>query len=137
MSGSGRGRENRRVKRIRLSEPLKVIIGSIGADVRYNLMTIDVSDTGFFLAHDSPGRFPFSPSSILEVWMDLGGGGENTIFFNGKMARVVYPKDPLAQEMGPGIAIRIAQITRESEARLKEFVEQKSKGKDPNDKGVA
>lgn len=126
MLGSGRGRENRRVRRIRLERPLKVIIGSIGAEIRYDLMTVDVSDTGFFLRHESPGRFPFSPSSILEVWMDLGPTEENTIFFNGKMARVVYPKDPMAADLGPGIAIRIAQITRENELKLKEFVDEKS-----------
>lgn len=126
MSGSGRGRENRRVKRIRLEQPLKVVIGSIGADVRYDLMTVDVSDTGFFLRHGSPGRFPFSPSSILEVWMELGPGQENTIFFNGKMARVVYPNDPMAADLGPGIAIRIAQISREDENKLKDFVNTKN-----------
>ena len=67
MSSSGRGRENRKVKRVKLEEPLKVVIGSIGGDIRYDLVTYDISDTGFFLRHQSPGRFPFSPSSILEV----------------------------------------------------------------------
>ena len=133
MSGSGRGRENRRVKRIKLETPLRVVIGSIGADIRYETVTSDVSDTGFFLSHDSPGRFPFNPSSILEVWMELGE--KDAIFFNGKMARIVHPKDPLAAESGPGIAIRIAQIDRENDQKLKDFLE--AMGKLQDAKGVA
>jgi hypothetical protein len=116
-------KENRRTQRVRLQGPLKVVMGSMGGAVRYDLMTQDISPNGFFLAFDKPGRFPFTPASIMEVWLELEP--QNTIFFNGKMARVVYPTDPTAQESGPGIAIRIIQIDRENEGRLNEFIERK------------
>jgi hypothetical protein len=100
-------------------------MGSMGATVRYDLLTHDISVTGFFLAFDKPGRFPFTTSSIMEVWMELEAN--NTIFFNGKMARVVYPNDPAAQDIGPGIAIRIVQIDKENEAILREYIDRKLK----------
>lgn len=114
-------RENRRVTRLKLEQPLRVVMGSIGASVRYDLLTRNISINGFFLDFDKPGRFPFTPSSIMEVWMELESG--TTIFFNGKMARVVKPGDPSAIETGPGIAIKIVQIDRENETLLKDFIE--------------
>ena len=113
-------KENRKTKRVALKEPLKVVMCSIGAQMRYELMTRNVSINGFFLDFDKPGRFPFTPSSIMEVWLELPG---NTIFFNGKMARVVKPDDPGAAESGPGIAIKIVQIDRENESILHAFVD--------------
>ncbi|NRA67089.1 MAG: PilZ domain-containing protein [Pseudobacteriovorax sp.] len=113
MAGS---RENRKVQRILLPKALKVVLCSIGANVKYELMTRDISFTGFFLEFDSPGRFPFNQSSIMEVWLDLGG--EQTIFFNGKMARVVLP----GSQGQSGIAVRIVQIDKESERSLIDFV---------------
>jgi len=106
-------------------------MGSIGSDVRYDLMTRDISNNGFFLDFDKPGRFPFTPSSIMEIWMQLGDG--KSIFFNGKMARVVYPTDDAAQVSGPGIAVRIIQIESEEEKNLVLFInsrlaEQRAKG---------
>ncbi|MBP6216971.1 MAG: PilZ domain-containing protein [Oligoflexales bacterium] len=118
------GRENRRTVRILLKEPLKVIMGSIGSTVRYDLMSKDVSNKGFFLEFEKPGRFPFTPSSIMEIWMELGGP-DKRVFFNGKMARVVYPSDPEAQRTGPGIAVKIVQIEPEDEKKLIDFLEYK------------
>lgn len=118
-------KENRRNIRIRLDASLKVVMGSMGSTVRYDLMAKDISSTGFFLAFDRPGRFPFTPSSIMEIWMELEA--DKTIFFNGKMARIVKPDDPAAQLMGPGVGIRIVQIDKENETRLKEFLERNAK----------
>lgn len=110
-------RENRKVQRILLEEPLRVVLCSIGAEVKYELTTRNVSNTGFFLEFESPGRFPFNQSSIMEVWMDLGDS--KSIFFNGKMARVVHRQ----KEQGEaGIAIRIVQIDKENEDLLLKFV---------------
>ena len=116
-------RDNRFVARIHLREALTVVMGSIGSDVRYQLKTRNISNSGFFLDFEKPGRFPFTPASIMEVWMELEEG--KTIFFNGKMARVVYPQDEGAQVSGPGIAIRIVQIETEQEKRLCDFIEHK------------
>jgi len=118
------GRENRRNIRVHLQRPLKVVMGSIGADVRYELVTRNVSITGFFLDFEKPGRFPFTPASIMEVWLELEPG--SAIFFNGKMARVVHPSDPAAEETGPGIAIKIVQIDSKNDQVLKDFVTSKS-----------
>lgn len=114
-------RENRRNVRLNLKVPLKVVMGSIGGDVRYDLVTRNISNTGFFLDFENPGRFPFAPASILEVWMELEEG--EAIFFNGKMARVVYPTDNSAKETGPGIAIRIVQIEKQAEKKLLQFID--------------
>ena len=116
-------RENRLVQRLQLDTPLRVVMGSIGANVRYDLVTKNISVNGFFLDFEKPGRFPFTPSSIMEVWMELTP--ETTIFFNGKMARVVLPSDPTAKENGPGIAIKIVQIDKENELILRDFIENK------------
>lgn len=114
-------RENRKVQRVILKEPLKVVLCSIGAEVKYELTTRDVSNTGFFLEFDSPGRFPFTPSSIMEVWMQLSV--QRSIFFNGKMARVVIETE---DGRGSGIAVRIVQIDKENEDLLLQFVHERS-----------
>ena len=114
-------KESRRYSRLRLSEPLKVLMGSIGANVRYDLETRNISHTGFFLDFESPGRFPFTAASIMEIWLELEP--DNGIFFNGKMARVVYPGDGAAAETGPGIAVRIVQIDSKNERALHEFID--------------
>lgn len=113
-------KESRKMVRLRLSQPLSVAMSSIGSDVKYDLVTRDISNRGFFLDFDKPGRFPFTPSSIMEVWMMLDG--EETIFFNGKMARVVYPGQNEGDQAEPGIAIKIIQIDAEQEARLTDFI---------------
>ena len=114
------GREGRRVRRVTLQEPLRVTMGSIGSGLRYELQTRDVSSNGFFLEFAKPGRFPFTSSSIMEVWLDLENFGR--IFFNGKMARVVFPEDKAAELFGPGIAIRIIQIGLDDEKSLLDFL---------------
>jgi hypothetical protein len=128
-------KESRRNGRIKLGETLRVVMGSIGADVRYDLTTRNVSYTGFFLDFEKPGRFPFNPSSIMEVWLELEPG--NTIFFNGKMARVVFPTDEAAKETGPGIAVRIVQIDTKNEKTLFEFVDRKTKESQEKSSNVA
>ena len=60
----------------------------------------------------------------MEVWLEIESG--KTIFFNGKMARVVYPGDEGSEETGPGIAIKIVQIDSENDRGLQEFVSGKS-----------
>lgn len=126
-------RENRKVRRLLLDRELKVLICSIGAQVKYELSTRNISHTGFFLEFESPGRFPFNSSSIMEVWLQLEAG--NTIFFNGKMARVVHPGDDAVKETGPGIAIRIVQIDRDNERALEDFI--KRRGGDDDQRDVA
>ncbi|MFY7927259.1 MAG: PilZ domain-containing protein [Oligoflexus sp.] len=120
---SAQSRENRRVTRLRLPKALKVVIGSIGAQIRYEVSTRDISHTGFFLEFESPGRFPFNQSSILEVWAELEP--ECAIFFNGKMARVVPKENAVLAEMGAGIAIKIVLIDKENEKILQDFISRK------------
>lgn len=113
-------RENRKVGRVILAEPLKVVMCSIGAQVRYELMTRNISFGGFFLQFDSPARFPFTPASIMEVWLALNDN--DTVFFNGKMARVVHHGDPEESETGTGIAIQIVQIDKDHDEKLRTFI---------------
>lgn len=128
-------KESRRNGRIKLDAPLRVVMGSIGAEVRYDMTTSNVSHTGFFLDFEKPGRFPFTPASIMEIWLELEPG--NAIFFNGKMARVVYPSDEAAKETGPGIAVRIVQIDVRNEKSLFEFLDRKIRERDEKEDGVA
>lgn len=88
--------------------------------MRYEMQTRNVSYTGFFLDFEKPGRFPFTPASIMEVWLDIG---DQTLFFNGKMVRKVMPGEPGSDITGPGIAVRIVQIDTKTENSLKEFVD--------------
>ncbi|MBC7660350.1 MAG: PilZ domain-containing protein [Chitinophagaceae bacterium] len=117
---SSQGRENRKVKRVALDKPLRVIISSIGAQVRYEVSTRDISHSGFFLDFENPNRFPFNQSSILEVWAELEPG--RAVFFNGKMARVVPKDNAVVHEIGAGIAIKIVQIDKENEKILFDFI---------------
>ena len=117
-------RDNRKTFRVKLKTPLHVVMGSIGADVKYDLVTNDISPNGFFLDFESPGRFPFNPSSIMEVWLKLSS--DNEIFFNGKMARVVYPSEEPGKPGRPGIAIRIVQINNSEENKLLQFIKEKA-----------
>lgn len=125
MSASAQqNRESRKVKRVRLERPMRVVIASIGAQVRYETTARDISHTGFFLEFDSPARFPFNQSSILEVWAELEP--ECAIFFNGKMARVVAKENAVVQDTEAGIAIKIVQIDRENEKILQDFINRKT-----------
>jgi hypothetical protein len=116
-------RENRKMVRLILDQPLSVSISSLGADVRYDLQTRNVSYTGFFLDFEKPGRFPFTAASIMEIWIELEAG--NRIFFNGKMVRRVMPGEPGSEITGPGIAVRIIQMDSKTEHQLKEFIDRK------------
>lgn len=117
-------RDSRKVKRVRLERPMRVVISSIGALVRYETSARDISHTGFFLEFDSPARFPFNASSILEVWAELEP--DCAIFFNGKMARVVGKENAVVQETEAGIAIKIVLIDRDNEKILQDFITRKT-----------
>lgn len=120
---SKNNRENRKVQRIQLDRPLKVRMRSIGATNMYELATRNISPNGFFLEFDSPGRFPFNASSIMEIWLVLGD--KDMVFFNGKMTRVVNKRqeDGESTEQGAGIAIRIVQIDKDNEEKLRQFIQ--------------
>jgi hypothetical protein len=135
MSKASKRKESRRNIRIRLPDPLKVVMGSIGAEVRYDLETRNISHTGFFLDFEKPGRFPFTAASIMEIWLQLEPG--NTVFFNGKMARVVYPTDEAAKDTGPGIAVRIVQMDAKNEEILFDFLERNIEEQEENSEVVA
>lgn len=117
---TSQGRENRKFKRVALDLPLKVIISSIGAQVRYEVSTRDISHSGFFLHFENPSRFPFNASSILEVWAELESG--KAVFFNGKMARIVPKDNAVMNESNAGIAIKIVQIDKENEKNLFDYI---------------
>ena len=114
-------KEHRRNRRLRLESPLRLVMGSIGAEVHYELSTHNISQTGLFLDFAKPGRFPFTPASILEIWLEIGQ--DQVVFFNGKMARVVYPSDERAVDTGPGIAVRIVQIDAKNEDMLNGYLD--------------
>lgn len=128
-------RENRKVRRLILSQPLKVVLCSIGGNVKYELSTRNISNSGFFLEFESPGRFPFNQSSIMEIWLQLDE--DCIIFFNGKMARVVFAGDPAEKELGTGIAVKIVQIDRENEKTLKDFISLRGGDEEPKHASVA
>lgn len=126
-------RENRKVQRVELKQPLRVKLRSIGSQMSYELATRNISYTGFFLEFASPGRFPFTRSSIMEVWLEVGSN--ETVFFNGKMARVVNKGEEGSSR--PGIAIRIVQIDKDNEDKLRQFIDEKSAELGVNSKDVA
>ena len=114
--------QNRRIhKRVQLQDHLKVTMRSIGGEISYHLKTKNISYNGLFLDFENPGRFPFTPASIMEVWVEFSE--DKKLFFNGKMARVVFPSDVVSSEDGAGIAIRIVLIDDENSNLLREFVD--------------
>ena len=130
-------KENRKTTRVDLEKPIRVVLGSIGSSIRYDLLTHNISHNGFFLNFDKPGRFPFTPASIMEVWLELGEE-EGTIFLNGKLARIVMPEAKEGQIEGEsGIAIRIVQIDRENEEKLRAFVDKHASTHEKDSKHVA
>lgn len=126
-------RENRRYGRVTVEKGVRVSLRSIGSEVSYDMETFNISDTGFFLKFEKPGRFPFGPSSIMEVWLELEK--DNTVFFNGKMTRVVYPEEAITPDIEPGIAIRIIQIDKGEENLLREFIRKKALENEANGSG--
>ena len=121
MSTLQQRRENRKAGRLELEKPLKVVMGSIGAQVKYTASTRNVSYSGIFLLFDNPRRFPFTNSSILEVWVELDAN--DSLFFNGKLARVVHKEETNSYGFEPGIAIHIVQIDQENEKKLFHFID--------------
>ncbi len=106
---------------MRLKDPMAVTINSMGDSVAYETSTRNLSQTGFFLEFDRPSRFPFSAASILEVRLQFPD--QSSIFFNGKVARVVNADDASAKETGTGIGIKIVQIDAKSENALRAFLD--------------
>lgn len=103
---------------------LNVIIGSIGSDIRYDLETKDVTTKGFFLNSDQPSRFPFTISSIVEVWLELESN--NFVFFNCKIAKITTIEEAETSGESPGIFFRTIQIDSEEENKLNKFLEQRA-----------
>ena len=94
------GRELRKFRRISLEKPLQVSLGSIGSDMKYELSTTNISSAGFYFNFEEPHRLPFNTSSIIEVWVKFED--DKSVFFSGKLSRVVYPEDELASIHGAG-----------------------------------
>lgn len=104
-----------------LKKPLHIIMGSIGSDIRYDLETKDITTKGFFIESEHPGRFPFTTSSIVEVWIEIEEG--TMIFLNAKIARIVFPDEIRSRdEEAPGFLFRVVQIEPEEEKRLGDFL---------------
>ena len=118
-------REKRRFERVTLKEKNKATVVSIGSEIQYNMHTRNVSNKGLFLEYGSPKKLPFTVSSVLEIWLDIGE--EARIFFNGKVVRTVLPEDNQASLWGPGVAIKIIQITDEQNSKLEEFIQKNAK----------
>jgi len=116
-------KEPRRNARLLMDKALHIIMGSIGSDVRYDLETKDVTSKGFFLESKTPGRFPFTTSSIVEVWLEIEPG--NTVFFNGKISRILLPEEAESLGEPSGIAIRVIQIEPEEEKKFGDFLNKK------------
>ena len=114
------GRDLRKSRRINLSQKINIKLGSVGSDMKYQLTAKNISSVGFFLEFAEPHRFPFNSASLMEVWIDLTD--KDQIFFNGKLARVVYPEDDLASISGAGIGIKIVQISPEHQQVLDDFI---------------
>lgn len=117
--------ESARNAALHLDQPLHVVVGSIGSDVRYELETKDITARGFFLESSTPGRFHFTMSSIVEVWIELGS--DLTVFFNAKIARITESSEAMEESRTddsatPGIQFRIIQIEPEEEKKLTDFV---------------
>ena len=102
-------RDLRKTRRVNLKKPLSITLGSIGSDVKYQLVSKNISSVGFFFEFAEPHRFPFNSSSLMEVWINLTDGKQ--VFFNAKLSRVVNPEDDLASISGVGIGIKIIQIS--------------------------
>lgn len=119
----GISKDNRKVRRVILDQPLKVVICSIGAHIRYELLTKNLSHSGFFLDFESPARFPFTSSSIMEIWVEIED--DTPLFFNGKLARIVHKNEMENDQAGPGIAIKIVQIDDKNKALLHKFIKRK------------
>ena len=113
-------KENRKRLRLKLTNPLRVLASSIGAPLQYDLVTHDISISGFFLNFEYPLRFPFTSSSIIEICLIIDQ--DNKIDFLGRIARIVHANDP-ESDLRKGIAVSIIQIDADAKESLKKFVE--------------
>ena len=131
-------RDQRRPTKVSLKNSLRVILASIGSDMKYELTTSDLSSQGFFCDFDDPKRFPFLDSSIIEIWLELSP--DRTIFFNGKISGIFYgdEKTPEGDTSKPGISIDIIQITNGEQEILNNFISETAEGQvRSDDKDIA
>ena len=98
-------KERRNFERVTLDGYNPVTLSSIGSDIRYELQTKNFSNQGLFLICENPERFPFCPSSIIKVWLDIGEG--HLVFFNAKMMRFFSPLDNQASLWGEVLLLRL------------------------------
>lgn len=115
------GRDQRRSERVFLKSALRVNINSIGSDFLYNLESDNISTKGFFLKSDSPGRFPFTSKSIIEVNIEIERN-KKVISFLAKMIRKLSVEEAEAEGATPGIAILLIQISGADKKSLENFV---------------
>ena len=99
---------------------LRVVVSSIGSDIKYELETHTVSRQGIFLTFKDPRRFPFTSSSILEVTLYLSD--TETIFFNGKVSQIVYKEDAAPGGAEAGIGLRVVQISSKDQAMFDSYL---------------
>ena len=124
------GRDNKRIQRVFSQKPLRVLISSIGSDVKYELSTQNLSTQEIFLNFDKPGRLPFTKASILEVWIELSS--KKILFFNGKIARIVFSEDEDASTFGPGLGIRIILASDDNQETFDTFLDDNSETETTN-----
>ncbi|MBC61894.1 MAG: hypothetical protein CMP11_05505 [Zetaproteobacteria bacterium] len=105
--------------RVMIKRPVEIVLCSIGSDVTYDLSSKNLSAHGFFIEFDEPGRFPFTTSSLLEVWIKISD--EQTVFFNGKIDRIAK-KDETSDILATDIYVEIVQITAQDQEMLKNFI---------------
>lgn len=118
-------KERRKFDRVTLETKNKASITSLGSTLHYSLETLNISKRGLYFSCKNPERFPFSTSSIMEVSLDIGDGKK--IFFNAKPVRFYSPLDNEASLWGPGLAVRIIQISKEEDLKLDLFLEKIAK----------
>ena len=117
-----KNKRDRRVTRVQLDEGIKVVLCSIGSQTTFDLMTRDISISGFFIEYDSPARFPCSPSDVLEIWLQLTETEQ--VFFNGQVARRVFSREDTGADPA-GIAIKIVKVDEKNERILASFIHDK------------
>ena len=113
-------KERRKFERFTLETKNKAYLASIGSSLIYALQTRNISKKGLFLSCEDPERYPFTTSSLLEVSLDIGDG--QSVFFNAKPVRFFSPFDNQASLWGPGLAIKIVQISEGEDKKLEKFL---------------
>jgi hypothetical protein len=113
-------REQKKVLSATLPKTITVIAGSIGSDVRYEMQARELSNRNFFMESDSPGRLPFTATSLIEIWLELDHG--KVVFFVGRMEQKIMPAEAKEQGTRPGIAVTLVQIEPDDEKLLQEGI---------------